>query len=229
MASTITQDLAARAPGVQVSALVLASTSPFRQALLRSAGVQARAEAPEVEESRILHPVPRELARLRAEAKAMAVAARVGADGPAVVIIGADQVMSLGTQVFDKARDEAEALARLALLAGRTHVLHSAFCLILAGGPHFGTPRLLASDVLDLPMAMRPLEQAALAAYVATGEWRGSVGCYQFENRGVHLFHHVSHDASAIVGLPLQPLLEALRRHGMDLLIEPHGPWWVAL
>jgi septum formation protein len=76
---------------------------------------------------------------------------------------------------------------------------------------------------------MRPLTPAELDAYIATGEWRGSVGCYQFENRGAHLFESVNADHSAIVGLPLQLLLRELRRLGINALVQPHGPWTLSL
>jgi septum formation protein len=76
---------------------------------------------------------------------------------------------------------------------------------------------------------MRPLGDAAIEAYLATGEWQGSVGCYQYEHRGVQLFEGVRGDQSAIVGLPLQELCAALRRLGLDVLEDPRGPWTLRL
>jgi septum formation protein len=83
----------------------------------------------------------------------------------------------------------------------------------------------LSIQVVDVPMPMRPLSAADIEAYLLTQEWRGSVGCYQYENRGVHLFDGVAKDQSTIVGLPLQELLRALRDLGVDLLRQPQPPW----
>src|SRR4051794_4358499 len=101
--------------------LILASTSRFRQKLLRDAGLAFSAEAPDVDETLIVDPDPVALARKRSEAKALAVSAR----RPGTVVIGADQVLSLGDEMFSKARTPEEARGRLARLAGRTHHLHS--------------------------------------------------------------------------------------------------------
>ena len=161
------------------------------------------------------------MASLRSEAKALATAAL----HPEALVIGADQVLGLDGRGFDKVHSAAAARQRLALLSGRTHHLHSGLALAL--GPAAGRPaRLLASRVVDTAMPMRRLTDAELDAYVATGEWQGSVGCYQFENRGVHLFQGIEcGEHSAIVGLPLTVLLSELRALGVDTLVNPTGPW----
>ena len=140
------------------------------------------------------------------------------------LVIGADQVLSLDGEAFDKVTTLAEARIRLKRLAGKTHILHTGMALAL--GSQAGQPaRLLRSQVIDIKMPMRPLNADQIEAYLAMGEWEGSVGCYQFENRGVHLFTEVWADASAIVGLPLQALLADLRQLGIDSLVKPHPPW----
>lgn len=150
----------------------------------------------------------------RARAKALDVSQRQSD----ALVIGADQVLSYENKSFDKVQDKAAAQARLSLLAGSTHTLHSAFALAWQG-------RVLAADIEDCLMPMRHLTAAEIAAYVATGEWQGSVGCYQYENRGVQLFNGVRSEQSSIVGLALQPLLAALRQLGINPLLEPHPPW----
>jgi septum formation protein len=135
-------------------------------------------------------------------------------------------VLGCEGRAYDKARDAAEAREHLQSLAGRTHVLHSAVALALApaGG---GAPSLLEEFVVDIAMPMRALTPTQLDAYLATEEWRGSVGCYKFEGRGALLFEPLTADQSAIIGLPLTPLFAALRRLGVDLLTAPEGPWTV--
>lgn len=209
----------------RIQHLILASTSPFRRQLLTAAGITVQAVAPEVDESGIAGATPAAQAQLRAEAKAMAVARKY----PDAVVIGADQVLSHHGHAFDKVDSAQAAHQRLRMLSGSTHYLHSAVALAVSGqGEAEPKARVVRSFVLDLAMPMRDLSDEDIAAYIAHGEWRGSVGCYQFEHRGVHLFAGADHDASAIVGLPLQPLLAALRELGVDLLRHPQPPWILA-
>jgi septum formation protein len=166
------------------------------------------------------------LAAARARAKAEAVAAAAGG----ALVIGCDQVLELSGTAFDKVSTAAAAAARLRLMAGRTHYLHSAYCLYWRApeAPGAVGALLLQERLLSTPMPMRPLSDAEIDAYVATGEWRGSVGCYQFENQGAQLFEAVSADQPTIVGLPVQDLCRELRRLGINPLLAPRGPWRLA-
>lgn len=201
-----------------VNQLILASTSPFRAQILTSAGILFDAVAPEVDEKSIIGDTPAGTAKARAEAKALDVAGKY----PQAVVIGADQVLSLGDRLLSKAGDINEARRRLLDLSGQTHVLHSGFALAHAG-------RILASDVVDVPMEMRRLSAGEIDRYLATGEWRGAVGCYQAENRGIQLFARIGGNTTAVVGLPVPELLTALRSVGVNPLEAPAGPWALSL
>ncbi len=208
-----------------VAQLVLASQSPFRKALLASTGLAFAVEVAPVDEATVQNADPRALALGRARLKGAAVARqRLRQGGGGALVIGADQVLSFEGGTFDKAKTEAEATARLRQLAGKTHYLHSAVTLSLAAE---AAVLERAAFVVDVPMTMRALSDAEIAAYVRFGEWRGAVGCYQFENRGIQLFDGVDSDWSSIVGLPLQPLLKALRALGVEGLAAPEPPWHV--
>ena len=187
--------------------LILASTSQFRQKLLRDAGVTFEAMASVGDEKSIGGLAPRILARHRAEFKATDVANRAQ---PGSVIIGADQVLSLDGVAYDKAETAEEAVQRLLIFQGRTHYLHSAFCLMLVHKS--GSFELIHEEVVDVPMKMRRLSKDEIYAYVATEEWRGCVGCYRAEGQGIGLFEAMGGDHTAIIGLPLMPLFAALRR-----------------
>lgn len=150
---------------------------------------------------------PRILASRRAEFKGLDVAQRAAAGS---LVIGADQVLSLDGYVFDKALSAEEAFQRLRQFEGRTHFLHSAFCLIAVDeGRDIKT---VYEEVVDVPMTMRRLSHEEILAYVATGEWEGCVGCYRIEGRGVQLFERIGGDHSAIIGLPLTQLYAAMRQ-----------------
>ncbi len=210
---------------MRVEKVVLASSSPIRRQLLSSTGLSFDvAVADEVNEKSILSNQPHDLACERACAKAGAVARRM----PDHLAIGADQVLSLGTQYFDKAESSAEARQRLRELSGRTHYLHSAFCIALRVSPA-NQVRFLSRTVVSTPMTMRRLSEHDINSYVATGEWQGCVGCYQFENRGILLFEPSSYDFSAVLGLPLLQLMSELRLLGVDPLVDASGPWHCSL
>ncbi|MCX6107782.1 MAG: Maf family protein [Proteobacteria bacterium] len=202
-----------------VKKLILASQSPFRRTLLQAAGLDFSVEVAPIDEYAIKADHPGVLASRRAEAKALAVAEI----HPDALVIGADQVLSFQDLTFDKANDEPTARLRLQALAGRTHVLHSAFALAFAESA--GVAKIIRTGLVNVAMTMRALSPEEIEAYVATGEWRGSVGCYQYENRGVHLLSSVDGDHSSIIGLPLLQLMEHLRSIGVNPLVKPKGPW----
>jgi septum formation protein len=129
---------------------------------------------------------------------------------PGRVVLGADQVLALGGEVLAKPADLAAARARLCRLAGRTHSLHSAAALVRDGA-------VLATIGQEAMLTMRPLSEDALDRYLAAAGpvVCDSVGAYQLEGLGVHLFSAIAGDHFTILGLPLLPLLEALRAQGL--------------
>nr|WP_279306534.1 Maf family protein [Microvirga solisilvae] len=191
--------------------MVLASTSATRLALLVSAGLSVETQNSNVDErlvedaarSEKLDP-PALAARLAAE-KALAVSLR----NPQRIVLGADQVLACGEKVFHKVADREAAKLQLQALSGKTHALHSAGALAIGG-------KVVESFVAIATLAMRPLSPEAIDLYL---ELAGpgvlhSVGVYHYEGLGVHLFDKVEGDHSTILGLPLLPLLSALRRLG---------------
>ncbi|WP_336488666.1 Maf family nucleotide pyrophosphatase [Methylobacterium nigriterrae] len=198
-------------PWIPDAPLLLASTSPTRRVLLEGAALPLETAAPGIDERAVEAAgaglAPPDLARRLAEAKAAAVASR----HPDRIVIGADQVLDLGGEVFHKPADAAAARAHLARLAGRTHALHSGVA-IAAGG------RVAESFVETAHLTLRPLDAGQIAAYVElAGETRvtASVGAYQLEGLGIHLFAGVAGEHSTILGLPLLALLARLRARGL--------------
>jgi septum formation protein len=195
-------------------ALILASASTARKAVLEAAGLRFQAMAAAVDEASIKESAMAEgfpasdAALLLAEAKARRIAAR----HPEALVIGCDQILTLGDRWFDKPESPAEARAHLQALRGQTHHLVTAVLLWRNGQriwQHVATPRL----------TMRPFSDAFLDAYLALeGETvTTTVGAYRLEGPGIHLFDRVDGEHAAILGLPLLPLLGFLRQHGLLL------------
>ncbi len=191
--------------------LVLASASPTRARLLRDAGVEFEAVRPAVDEDeakpalRAAGAAPRDQADALAEMKALAVSRRL----PGRLVLGADQVLDLSGEAFDKPASLAEARDQLIRLRGQRHVLHSAAVVAENGAPiwrHVGRARL----------HMRAFSDAFLDNWLARvgEEALGSAGGYRIEGLGVQLFDRIEGDWFAILGLPMMELLAWLRIRG---------------
>lgn len=189
-------------------ALILASTSRYRQELLSRLGVPFTAVAPDCDEdafkARGLSP------RGLAETLALAKAESVRAAHPEAVILGSDQVATVDGEVLGKPGSREGAAAQIERLAGRTHLLITAMALVHPGGV------LRHTDVARL--TMRPLTRAQIERYVAADDPVDCAGAYKLEQRGVALFSSVdAADHTAITGLPLVALCGMLAELGFEL------------
>jgi len=186
--------------------LILASKSPARQALLASAGIAFEVIPADIDERAIELAsglsMPGEVAALLAREKAVSVSCR----HPDRFVVGADQTLALDARRFSKPAGRTDAAGQLKALAGRTHELHSAVAVAHGG-------EILFSDLAIARTTMRPLDDAAISAYLdaAGPAVTASVGAYQLEGLGVHLFERIDGDHFTILGLPLLPLLKFLR------------------
>jgi septum formation protein len=190
--------------------LILASQSAARQALLTNAGIAFDAIPAELDELAIqlasALSAPGEIAALLARDKALF----VSAEHRDRFVIGADQTLILGEQLFSKPADRAQAALQLRALAGQSHELHSAVAVVRGD-------EVLFEHVSIARMTMRPLHDNAISAYLdaAGAAITTSVGAYQLEGLGVHLFERIEGDHFTILGLPLLPLLKFLRSQGL--------------
>lgn len=185
--------------------IVLASSSQFRQKLLKDAGITFKILNPEGDEKSIQGLPPHTLAIKRAEFKALDVARRSRTES---IVIGTDQVLGFEGTSFDKSVSPEEATHKLQRLQGRVHTLHSAFCLVKVVDA--SSVETLHLEVVDIQMTMRSLTDQEISDYIKTGEWQGCVGGYRIEGQGRSLFSKIEGEMSAIIGLPLTATLKAL-------------------
>jgi septum formation protein len=187
--------------------LILASQSRARQMLLANAGLAFEAISADLDERALQDAsglsAPHEIALLLAREKARTVSEQY-ADRH---VVGADQTLALGERLFTKPAGRTQAATQLADLAGKSHELHSAVAVVYNG-------RITFEGISIARMTMRPLSANQIAAYLdEAGETvTTSVGAYQLEGLGVHLFERIEGDHFTILGLPLLQLLAFLKR-----------------
>ena len=189
--------------------LVLASKSDVRGEMLAAVGLRFEIRPAQIDERALATKAGTNdaaaIARILARAKADAVARSV----PGRLVLGADQTLARGATLFGKPANRAEAAAQLRSLRGRTHELHSALALVRDGEAMF-------ECVDGARLTMRNISDRFLDGYLdmAGDAALASVGSYQLEGLGIHLFERVEGDYFTILGLPLLPLLAFLRQKG---------------
>jgi septum formation protein len=189
--------------------LDLASKSEVRWKILAGAGIPVEVKPAEIDE-RAVEAQGRvsetgAVARLLARAKAKAVAA----DAPGRLVLGADQTLTLDGRRFSKPADRNGAREQLKALRGKTHQLHSAIALVRGD-------TVLFEHIELANLTMRGFSEAFLETYLDTvgAATYASVGGYQIESAGIHLFEKIEGDYFTILGLPLLPLVAYLRQAG---------------
>lgn len=189
--------------------LILASASKTRKRMLENAGINVETCPPATDEDALKASMiaanisPRSIADGLADAKARSVSML----RPEGLILGADQILELDGNILSKVNNVEDATAKLKRLSARTHQLHSAAVIYENGQPVWRA-------VETATMSVRPLSDNFIDSYLANlGDdafW--SVGAYQLEGLGIQLFEKIKGDYFVILGLPLVPVLDFLRR-----------------
>ena len=199
-------------PGPELPHLILASASPRRRELLARLGIEPGAIiASDIDET----PSPGELPRLYAERmareKALAAARGSHVDGGAGShVLAGDTVVAVGRRILPKAEDDAQARACLALLSGRRHRVFSAVALLAPDGT-------LREGMSETAIRFKRLSDEEIAAYLATGEWRGKAGGYAIQGSAEGLVAWLQGSHSGVVGLPLFETRALLRAAGFPV------------
>ena len=198
---------------IKETSFVLASSSPARCNMLKSAGLTFTVDPADIDESTIRDALlsendevdPGDVALVLARAKGEHVSKRQAKK----IVVAADQVLAIDGEIISKPSTLHEAKNTLLKLRGKTHTLHSATAIAIDSETKWA-----ACDVATLKM--RNFSHDFLANYVLrTGQdLLQSVGAYNIEEQGIQLFEEIEGDFFTILGLPLLPLLSELRRLG---------------
>lgn len=191
---------------------VLASQSAARRRMLGAAGLTFEVQPASIDETSLIEGLlaegqgGRNIADCLAEMKAR----RVSAGLPTAWVVGSDQVLSLGSEIFEKPGSVEMARAHLMRLRGKTHVLHSAASIARGGS-------VVWRHVAEARMTMRAFSEEFLDDYLAQAgpDIVHSVGAYHVEGRGIQLFSRIEGDLFTVQGFPLLPFLDFLRVQGV--------------
>ncbi len=185
--------------------LLLASASPRRRELIARLGITPGGIIPaDIDETPRLHEIPRVYVTRMAQEKARAVAS-AGAH-----VLAGDTVVALGRRILPKAEDKATARRCLALMSGRRHRVLSAIALLSPDG----TMRERLSETI---VRFKPLANAEIDAYLASGEWHGKAGGYAIQGRAEALIAWIGGSHSGVMGLPLFETRALLRAAGFAI------------
>ena len=181
--------------------LILASSSPRRQAFLKQLGIRFRIAVPDIDETPRRGESPAAVARRAARDKARAVAARAGS---APVIVAADTIVVLGRTILGKPKHAADARRMLKLLSGRDHKVITGVCVLR------GTK--IRNFAVSTDVVFKELTAREIGFYVKSGEPMDKAGAYAIQGIGSFLVRAIRGSYTNVVGLPVAELLDVLER-----------------
>jgi len=183
--------------------LILASSSPRRQQMLQNMGLNFKVTPAEVDET----PLPGETPLAFASRMAVAKARAVARSHPDAWVLGADTVVTRDGLILGKPRDQADALAILQHLVGRTHQVLSAICL------SFLAQEIEQTEVDTTGVTFIAAPDQLLTAYIATGEPMDKAGAYGIQGAGAFLVRRIEGSCANVIGLPIDRVISLLLRY----------------
>ncbi len=184
--------------------VILASQSPRRRELLSLVGIPHVVQPADIDETVLPGEAPVPHCERLARSKALLVAGH----HPDALVIGSDTIVVIDDEILGKPASPADAVAMLKKLAGRTHTVFTAVAVCFRGDVRTG--------VESVSVTFRPLEEADINAYVATGEPMDKAGAYGIQGFGATIVARIEGDYFAVMGLSLGRLIQLMRAAGID-------------
>ena len=188
--------------------IILASTSPRRQELLKTLGLNFYVAGSRYPEDMTLDLKPIDLVKYLARGKAKAVAENYHKE----VVIGADTIVVLGKKIMGKPKNEANAAAMLKALSGRVHQVITGYCIVDS------VTSASVTKAVTTKVHFKKLSGDEIKNYVNSGEPLDKAGAYAVQGLGALLIKKIDGDYSNVVGLPLQSLAEDLKKFGVTIV-----------
>lgn len=192
--------------------IILASSSPRRQEILKLLNIPFKVVMPEIDESQPDDVTTEKLPEYLATRKVDAVARSMPVGSELPWILGADTLIELDGKIFGKPRDQEQAVQFLQELQGKTHRVLTGLALY-NGTLHFVSTRTVISQVTFAPMTREEIDW-----YVSTGDWHGAAGGYRIQGLASCFIKTITGTNSAVVGLPIFELYDMLREQGYALI-----------
>lgn len=192
--------------------IILASSSPRRQEILKSMGIPFQVVLPNVDESAFIVKNPAELPEILAKAKVQAVVRSRPPKQVVPWVLGADTLVVMGSKVYGKPKDHEEAFEFLSALQNRTHHVITSLALY-NGRSHATSVRTAATKVTFAPMSKEEIEW-----YIDTGDWHGAAGGYRIQGMASCFISKIEGTNSCVVGLPIFELYDMLKEQGYSLI-----------
>ena len=184
--------------------VVLASQSPRRRELLALIGIAHEVRPADIDESYLAGETPEQHCERLARGKAATLTDRVGRES---VVIGSDTIVVVDGQVLGKPEDAADAARMLRMLSGRSHTVLTAVAVARNGR--------LESAVERVAVSFREIDDAEIAAYIATREPMDKAGAYGIQGYGATIVSRIEGDYFAVMGLALNRLMRLCRELGL--------------
>ncbi len=192
--------------------IILASSSPRRQEILKLLNIPFKVVMPEIDESQPDDVTTEKLPEYLATRKVDAVARSMPAGSELPWILGADTLIELDGKTYGKPRDQEQAVQFLQELQGKTHRVMTGLALY-NGTLHFVSTRTVISQVTFAPMTREEIDW-----YIGTGDWHGAAGGYRIQGLASCFIKTITGTNSAVVGLPIFELYDMLKEQGYVLI-----------
>ncbi|MCK5386108.1 MAG: septum formation inhibitor Maf [Gammaproteobacteria bacterium] len=189
--------------------LILASTSPFRKAILDKLGVDFDTASPETDETALKNETPQQLVERLSIAKAKAIADKVSG----ALVIGSDQVSVINGEIIGKPHTHENAVKQLQNASGKTVTFYTGLCL------YNSTTQKYQSEVVPFDVVFRQLNQQQIESYLRKEEPYNCAGSFKSEALGIVLFEKlIGEDPNTLMGLPLIRLVKMLEQENFSIL-----------
>ncbi len=200
-----------------MSDVILGSSSPRRLDLLRAIGVEPRVVVPDVDESVRVGESPEQYVRRVAAAKLDAVMRQVGSVAVGTVVVAADTTVDVDGQIFAKPADGDDARRMLRVLSGRAHLVHTGWAVAAAVPGCRGNDWEGHVEVTTAVVRFRPVSEAEIEAYVASGEPLDCAGAYAIQRGAGAFLDQLEGSLTAVIGLPTERIMEVCSGLGAPL------------